>query len=136
MRSQVKPDVLFAVLTLRLMIGLNVCLRILIISAYQLMALSAVPVVLSKVLTEKFVCTAESGSTRQFIESSKCQKKYHSTWLVDQVNSRPQTADIIKDYWKGTYRDVSIKSIVIFVVALAYIISPIDLIPDYIIGLG
>ena len=43
---------------------------------------------------------------------------------------------LIKDYWKGTYRDVSVKSIVIFVAALAYIISPIDLIPDYIIGLG
>jgi uncharacterized membrane protein YkvA (DUF1232 family) len=43
---------------------------------------------------------------------------------------------LIKDYWKGTYRDISAKSIVIFVVALAYIISPIDLIPDYIIGLG
>ena len=43
---------------------------------------------------------------------------------------------LIKDYWKGTYRDVSIKSIVIFMVALIYIISPIDLIPDYIIGLG
>ena len=43
---------------------------------------------------------------------------------------------LFKDYWQGTYRDVSIKSIVIFVVALAYIISPIDLIPDYIIGLG
>ena len=43
---------------------------------------------------------------------------------------------LIKDYWKGTYRDVSVKSIVIFVVALAYIISPIDLIPDYIIGFG
>jgi uncharacterized membrane protein YkvA (DUF1232 family) len=43
---------------------------------------------------------------------------------------------LIKDYWKGTYRDVSLKSIVIFVVALAYIFSPIDLIPDYIIGLG
>ena len=43
---------------------------------------------------------------------------------------------LIKDYWKGTYRDISVKSIVIFVVALAYIISPIDLIPDYIIGLG
>jgi uncharacterized membrane protein YkvA (DUF1232 family) len=43
---------------------------------------------------------------------------------------------LTKDYWKGTYRDVSAKSIVIFVVALAYIISPIDLIPDYIIGLG
>src|SRR5210317_349582 len=43
---------------------------------------------------------------------------------------------LIKDYWKGTYRDVSAKSIIIFVVALAYIISPFDLIPDYIIGLG
>ena len=43
---------------------------------------------------------------------------------------------LIKDYWQGSYRDVSVKSIVIFVVALAYIISPIDLIPDYIAGLG
>jgi len=43
---------------------------------------------------------------------------------------------MIKDYWKGTYRDLSAKSIVIFAAALAYIISPIDLIPDYIIGLG
>jgi uncharacterized membrane protein YkvA (DUF1232 family) len=43
---------------------------------------------------------------------------------------------LIKDYWKGTYRDVSVKSIVIFIVALAYIVSPIDLIPDYIIGFG
>ena len=43
---------------------------------------------------------------------------------------------LIKDYWKGAYRDVSAKSIVIFLIALAYIISPIDLIPDYIIGFG
>ena len=43
---------------------------------------------------------------------------------------------LVVDYFKGTYRDVSVKSIVIFAIALAYIISPIDLIPDYIIGLG
>ena len=43
---------------------------------------------------------------------------------------------LIKDFLKGTYRDVSIKSFLIFAVTLAYIISPIDLIPDYIIGLG
>jgi uncharacterized membrane protein YkvA (DUF1232 family) len=43
---------------------------------------------------------------------------------------------LVKDYLKGTYRGVSVKSIAIFIVALAYIISPIDLIPDYILGLG
>lgn len=43
---------------------------------------------------------------------------------------------LIRDYWKGTYRDVSTKSIVIFVASLVYLVSPIDLIPDYIIGLG
>ena len=43
---------------------------------------------------------------------------------------------LIKDYWIGAYRDVSVKSVVIFLVALVYILSPIDLIPDYIIGLG
>jgi len=74
MRSQVKPDVLFAVLTLRFLIGLNVCLRILNISDYQLMVLSAVLAVLFKVLTEIAVCTAGSGSTRHCIESSKCPK--------------------------------------------------------------
>jgi uncharacterized membrane protein YkvA (DUF1232 family) len=43
---------------------------------------------------------------------------------------------LVKDYWKGNYRDISAKSIIIFVVALAYIVSPFDLIPDYIFGLG
>ena len=43
---------------------------------------------------------------------------------------------LIRDYSKGRYRNISAKSIIIFVVALAYIVSPIDLIPDYILGLG
>ena len=43
---------------------------------------------------------------------------------------------LVKDYWNGTYREVSIRSIFIFLAALAYIICPIDLIPDYLIGLG
>jgi uncharacterized membrane protein YkvA (DUF1232 family) len=41
-----------------------------------------------------------------------------------------------RDYLKGNYRDVSAKSIVIFFLTLAYIISPVDLIPDWILGLG
>jgi len=43
---------------------------------------------------------------------------------------------LVRDYLKGTYRDVSDKSLIIFILTLAYIIIPIDLIPDYIIGFG
>jgi uncharacterized membrane protein YkvA (DUF1232 family) len=43
---------------------------------------------------------------------------------------------LIRDYCKGRYRDVSGKSLTVLVLTLAYIISPIDLIPDYILGLG
>ncbi len=43
---------------------------------------------------------------------------------------------LIRDYWKGRYRDVSGKSLLVLVLTLAYIISPIDLIPDYILGFG
>ena len=43
---------------------------------------------------------------------------------------------LIRDYMKGNYRDVSVKSIVTFIITLAYIISPVDLIPDWILGFG
>jgi len=83
------------------------------------------------------VFTVEGGSiltsnnysimARNFIRLSLLSRVFQNLRLL---------VPLIKDYWKGNYRDVSIKSIIIFLVALAYIISPIDLIPDYIIGLG
>ena len=38
---------------------------------------------------------------------------------------------LIKDYWKGEYRDVSPWSILVFFAAIIYVISPIDIIPDF-----
>lgn len=43
---------------------------------------------------------------------------------------------LIKDYWKGEYRDVSIASIVVFVLAIVYVLSPIDVLSDFIPILG
>jgi uncharacterized membrane protein YkvA (DUF1232 family) len=39
---------------------------------------------------------------------------------------------LIKDYWKGDYRDVSLWSILIFFLAIVYILCPIDIISDII----
>jgi uncharacterized membrane protein YkvA (DUF1232 family) len=57
-------------------------------------------------------------------------------FLVRLFQNLKLLLSLIRDYWKGRYRDVSIKSIVIFVLAILYIFSPIDLVPDYILGLG
>ena len=43
---------------------------------------------------------------------------------------------MLKDYWNGEYREVPWGIIVSIVVVLIYILSPIDLIPDFIPGAG
>jgi uncharacterized membrane protein YkvA (DUF1232 family) len=43
---------------------------------------------------------------------------------------------LVRDYWKGVYRDVSIWSILVFTIGIIYILSPIDIIPDFNLGIG
>jgi uncharacterized membrane protein YkvA (DUF1232 family) len=43
---------------------------------------------------------------------------------------------LIGGYWKGRYRDESLKSNLIFTAAIIYIVIPIDIIPDYKLRLG
>ena len=43
---------------------------------------------------------------------------------------------LVQDYWKGVYRDVSIWSILVFTIGITYILSPIDIIPDFNLGIG
>ncbi|MEX0605317.1 MAG: YkvA family protein [Marinobacter sp.] len=43
---------------------------------------------------------------------------------------------MLRDYWKGNYRAVPWKSIAAIAGALLYVLNPIDLIPDLIIGFG
>lgn len=44
--------------------------------------------------------------------------------------------DMIRDYWSGSYRDVPWKSIAAIAGALVYVLNPLDLIPDLLIGIG
>ena len=43
---------------------------------------------------------------------------------------------LIRDYWKGNYRDVSLFSMVVFGITIAYILSPFDFLSDFVPGLG
>ena len=43
---------------------------------------------------------------------------------------------LARDYANGTYNDVSRGSIVAIIASLLYFLSPIDVIPDFILGIG
>lgn len=43
---------------------------------------------------------------------------------------------LIRAYVNGSYRNVSTKGLLTIVAAVVYFVSPIDLIPDFILGLG
>ncbi len=43
---------------------------------------------------------------------------------------------MIRDYWNGSYRDVPWKSIAAIAGALLYVLNPLDVIPDLLIGIG
>lgn len=43
---------------------------------------------------------------------------------------------LIRDYWRGDYRDIPWKSIAAIAGALLYVLNPIDLIPDFIFIIG
>ena len=54
-------------------------------------------------------------------------------WLIEDLKL---FVSLIKDYRSGAYKKFPFLSIAGILFALIYIISPIDLIPDYIIGIG
>ena len=46
------------------------------------------------------------------------------------------TIELIRDYVKGNYRDIPIALVIAVMAGLLYFVSPIDLIPDFIPGIG
>ncbi|MFL1454242.1 YkvA family protein [Marinobacter sp. GN3S48] len=43
---------------------------------------------------------------------------------------------MIRDYWNGSYRDVPWKTIAAIAGTLLYVLNPLDVIPDLLIGIG
>ncbi|MEH6549161.1 MAG: YkvA family protein [Pseudomonadales bacterium] len=57
-------------------------------------------------------------------------------WLGRLIDDAGLMLSLIKDYWRGDYRDISWLSITAIVIGLAYIFNPFDLVPDFIPLIG
>jgi uncharacterized membrane protein YkvA (DUF1232 family) len=134
--GKVIPDARCAMPPLKLMTGLSVFLVIPMKSSFRLSALSVQHVVLFSLVKIKIVCTVEQVLTQPCNSQMSKNNIFRLGFLIRLFQDLKLLLPLIADYWKGKYRNISAKSIIIFLIALVYIISPIDLIPDYIIGLG
>ena len=43
---------------------------------------------------------------------------------------------LVKDYYTGTYRDIPVKSVAAIAFTLLYVLNPLELIPDFLPGIG
>ena len=91
-------------------------------------------------ILKTFITVSEFIGQQELIwmsEMTNVQNKFIKVSLWKRlINDFKLLFSLIKDYWKGAYRDVSIWSILVFSFAIIYILSPIDIIPDFTLGLG
>jgi len=67
----------------------------------------------------------------------KLEKKLKVIPLVgDKLSEVPALASLLKSYIQKEYTDIPFGSIIAVISALAYFVSPIDIIPDAIPGIG
>ena len=67
-------------------------------------------------------------------DSATAEKK--SSYLGDQFETFKILWSLLQDYWNGDYKNVPWKLIAAIGFAVAYLVSPIDVVPDFIPILG
>ncbi|MFK3961383.1 YkvA family protein [Guptibacillus hwajinpoensis] len=71
------------------------------------------------------------------IESLKKGALYNGRKGMDEMWIDVKTfSRLVQEFRKGSYRDISKKSVVMIVGALLYFVSPIDAVPDLLAGVG
>lgn len=78
----------------------------------------------------------DKNKTSQLINkaSKKALKNEHS--LKSIWGSIQLFIDMLKDWIKGDYKNIPYKTLLMILIGLIYFVSPVDFIPDFILGLG
>lgn len=69
-------------------------------------------------------------------KQDQVDQKMHAGVLCKYIGDVKTFFQLLADYWRGSYREVPFRTIAAIVGALAYLLCPIDAIPDFIPVLG
>ncbi len=89
-----------------------------------------------KELKERAKKVSEEDLNTVLEKREEIEKKFTNGALSRFVADLKLLFAIIQDYVKGKYKEVPFWTIAAIVAALLYVLSPIDLIPDFIPGIG
>jgi uncharacterized membrane protein YkvA (DUF1232 family) len=86
------------------------------------------------------------GKAKRYVESPEemnsllkkaFHKANHNKNSLSEVWDKLQLLfELVKAWSKKDYRDISKKTIIMVIAAIIYFVSPIDLVPDFLVGLG
>ncbi len=65
------------------------------------------------------------------------QKAETNKDALDEIIEKLQLLlEVLQAWYKGTYKEIPKKSIIMIIASIIYFVSPVDLIPDFIVGAG
>ncbi|WP_029522237.1 YkvA family protein [Persephonella sp. KM09-Lau-8] len=92
---------------------------------------------LKKFVEENIPKVTEEDIQKVLDKEKELRKKFQgNTWLGQFIKDFKIMFSMVKDYMNGSYREVPWFTIAAVVVALLYVLSPVDFIPDFIPGVG
>jgi uncharacterized membrane protein YkvA (DUF1232 family) len=74
--------------------------------------------------------------TDSLLKKALLKAKNNKGSLGDAWEKLQLLVDLVKAYSKGEYRQVSKSTIITVIGAILYFVSPLDLVPDFLVGLG
>jgi uncharacterized membrane protein YkvA (DUF1232 family) len=78
----------------------------------------------------------EADIKKVHMKSKEIEEQFNKGPLREFMDNARLLLDIVSDYWTGKYRQIPYFSIAAIVFTLLYVLSPIDLIPDFIPVIG
>lgn len=85
-------------------------------------------------LAKKYVDNPKK--TAKLINKTKKKAKNNKGSLAKVWNNFQLLTELLKSWSTGEYRNISKKSIVFIIASILYFVSPIDIIPDFLFGIG
>ncbi len=94
------------------------------------------PHALASFIRKASVIFADKSKTRSRLSAALMKAKENRSQL-DRVWAQLMLFfDIVRDYANGTYRDIPLSSVLSIFGAILYLLSPIDIVPDFLAVMG